>query len=68
MRKPTKAILTHRNYNADDYAYLASKGWSNEEILRRWDEEAARGLGPCRWDHPVAKAKLAAVTAYRSRT
>ena len=68
MRKPTKAIRNHRNYDANDYAYLSSKGWSDEEILARWDEEAARGQGPCRWDHPVAKAKLAAVTAYYSRT
>lgn len=69
MRKPTKAIRNHTQFDANDYAYLVAKGWSDAEILARWDEEAARGQGPCRWDHPVAKAKLAAtVTAYRSRT
>lgn len=28
-------ILTHSNYDADDYAYLVAKGWSDEEILAR---------------------------------
>lgn len=68
MRKPTKAIRNHRNYDANDFAYLAAKGWSDEEILARWDEEAKLGRGPCRWTDPIAKAKLAAVTAYYSRT
>jgi len=55
-----KAIRNHSNYDRNDYIYLASKGWSDEEILRRWDEEAARGQGPCRWSHEVAQAKLRA--------
>jgi len=60
--KPARAILTHSNYDADDYAYLTAKGWSNDEILARWSEEAARGNGPCRWEGETARAKLAAVT------
>ena len=57
-----RAILTHSNYDADDYAYLTGKGWGNEEILTRWTEEAARGNDPCRWEGEPARAKLAAVT------
>jgi len=60
--KPTHAILTHSNFDADDYAYLTAKGWSNGEILARWTEEAAHGNGPCRWESGSARAKLAAVT------
>jgi hypothetical protein len=60
--KPSRAILTHSNYDADDYAYLCAKGWSDDEILARWTEEAARGNGPCRWESASARAKLAAVT------
>lgn len=55
-----KAIRNHRNYDANDYAYLSAKGWSDEEILRRWDEESAQGKGPCRWDHHIAQSKLRA--------
>jgi len=57
-----RAILTHSNYDADDYAYLTAKGWSDDEILARWTEEAAHGNGPCRWESASARAKLAAVT------
>jgi hypothetical protein len=60
--KPTRAILTHSNYDADDYAYLTAKGWSDDEILARWSEEAAHGNGPCHWESASARAKLAAVT------
>lgn len=62
IMKPTRALLAHRNYDADDYAYLAGKGWTNAEILARWSEEAARGNGPCRWESATARTKLAAVT------
>lgn len=54
--------LTHSNYDADDYAYLTAKGWSDDEILARWSEEAAHGNGPCHWESASARAKLAAVT------
>jgi hypothetical protein len=56
-----KALLAHRNYDADDYAYLAAKGWTDRQILARWSEEAAQGTGPCRWQG-WARQKLAAVT------
>lgn len=38
-------ITRHTNYDADDYAYLIGKGWSNKEIKAHWDEEAAQGKG-----------------------
>jgi len=60
--KPTRALLAHPNFDADDYAYLSAKGWSNAEILARWTEEAKCFKGPCRWTGEVARAKLAAVT------
>ena len=63
--KPASAILTHSNYDADDYAYLAAKGWTDAQILARWNEEAARGIGPCRWESATARSKLAAVTGRR---
>lgn len=63
--KTQRAILTHRNYDADDYAYLLGKGWTQEQILARWTEEVARGNGPCRWEGTTARAKLAAVTTRR---
>lgn len=57
MKTATKAILNHVQYDADDYAYLAAKGWTNTQILTRWDEEAKEG-GPCRWNGKWAQAKL----------
>ncbi len=63
--KTANAIRTHRNYDADDYAYLIAKGWTDAQILARWNEEAARGDGPCRWTSPTARTKLAAVTGSR---
>lgn len=59
------AILQHPNYDADDYAYLAAKGWTDVEILTRWNEEVARGTSPCRWQTETARSKLAAVTGRR---
>ena len=58
-------ITDHCNYDADDYAYLAAKGWTDAQILARWNEEAARGTGPCRWESATARSKLAAVTGHR---
>lgn len=56
-------ITRHTNYDADDYAYLIGKGWSNKEIKARWDEEAAQGKGACGWSGYWAQQKLASVTA-----
>ena len=55
-------ITDHRNYNADDYAYLVAKGWTEAEILARWTSEAKSGMGACKWTTPSARAKLAIVT------
>ena len=63
--KPARAILSHSNYDADDYAYLTAKGWTDAQILARWNEEAARGTGPCRWESATARSKLAAMTGRR---
>jgi hypothetical protein len=57
-----KRIAHHANFNADDYLYLRAKGWTDEAILARWDDEATRGAGPCCWEVEAARAKLAAVT------
>ncbi len=56
----TQAIQTHPNFDADDYAYLAAKGWTDQQILARWSQEASTGAGPCRWAAPQAAAKLKA--------
>ncbi len=61
----THPIQNHINYNADDYAYLAAKGWTDEQILARWDQEATNGIGPCLWQTESARSKLAAVTGRR---
>ena len=60
-----KRITSHTNFNADDYAYLHAKGWTDAEILARWNEEATHGKGPCRWEAEAARSKLAAVTQRR---
>ena len=59
------ALLQHANYDADDYAYLSAKGWTDAEIAARWDAEAKSGKGPCRWHTDSARSKLAAVTGRR---
>jgi hypothetical protein len=56
------ALQQHTNYDADDHAYLTAKGWTDAEILARWDAEAKCGKGPCRWQTESARNKLAAVT------
>ena len=56
------ALHNHRNYDADDYAYLIAKGWTDAEILARWDAEAKSGNGPCRWQSASARSTLAAIT------
>ena len=64
MNTATK-ILQHPQYTADDYAYLRSKGWSDAEILKRWDSEHRDGVAPCTWHTPAARAKLASVLRTR---
>lgn len=59
------AIQNHANYNADDYVYLTAKDWTDEQILTRWDSEAASGKGPCQWQSESARSKLAAVIGRR---
>jgi hypothetical protein len=61
----TNAIQNHANYNADDYDYLAAKGWTDEQIQARWDQEASNGIGPCQWQTESARNKLTAVTGRR---
>jgi hypothetical protein len=61
----TNLIQNHINYSADDYAYLVAKGWTDEQILARWDQEATAGAGPCLWQTESARSKLAAVTGRR---
>ena len=58
-------IANHTNFDVADYAYLRAKDWTDEEILARWDAEAARGAGPCGWVAEVAQAKLDAITRGR---
>ena len=40
------AITSHANYHPADYAYLADKGYADDEILAIWDRDAAQGNGP----------------------
>jgi len=56
-----KQIQKHPNFNVCDYSYLKAKGWTNEEILARWDEEHKAGKGPCNWAGKINQGKLSAV-------
>lgn len=51
-RSTTYSIAAHPNFDAGDFDYLAAKGWSEAEIVQRWDEELAAGKGPQK--HAVA--------------
>ena len=42
----TATIASHANYHPSDYAYLADKGYADDEILAIWDRDAAQGKGP----------------------
>lgn len=59
------AIKKHRNYDADDYAYLRAKGWSDAEILARWSDEARQGKPACQWEGWSRQKLQAVVTARR---
>lgn len=52
------SITAHAMYDQDDYAYLQAKGWTDAQILDRWNAEAKAGKVPCTWNHPTARAKL----------
>ena len=56
-----RAIQEHKNYDQDDYEYLRGKGWSENEILKRWDQELAAGKSACKWEGTPARAKLNAI-------
>ena len=59
MHATTNALKRHANYDANDL-YLRAKGYDDAEILAIWERDASTGEGPCRWEHPVARAKLRA--------
>ena len=61
MNATNNALDRHANYDANDLAYLRAKGYDDAEILAIWERDASSGEGPCRWEHPVAQAKLRAV-------
>ena len=46
-------IKAHPQYASDDYKYLKAKGWTDDEIITRWNEEFKRGAGVCRWDNLI---------------
>lgn len=52
-------IKNHPHYTENDYRYLKAKGWTNKQILARWNEERAQGKSPVTWGSKEAKAKLA---------
>ena len=54
-------IKKHPQYTLNDYRYLKAKGWTNKEILARWDAEKAQGKEPCEWNTPFAQEKLNSV-------
>jgi len=62
---PDQKLIEHGNYDADDYAYLIAKGWTDAQILARWDAEAKSGKDACPWQTESARSKLAAVTGRR---
>lgn len=39
-------LTKHSQFTKADYDYLKEKGWSDPEIKKRWDEEAAQGRPP----------------------
>lgn len=43
------AMKSHRNWSSTDYDYFRGKGWSDAEIKKKWDEEAAGKKGPLDW-------------------
>lgn len=42
----SSAVKAHSQFTQGDYDYLKGKGWSDEQILRRWDEEGRKGAVP----------------------
>lgn len=63
MKNAPKYLQNHAQFNADDYAYLQAKGWTNKQIAERWDQEKTDGRRPCSWKGYGAKRKLAATLA-----
>jgi hypothetical protein len=41
-----QTLRKHSNFNSDDYAYLAAKGWTDAEIIERWDDRSQKRQGP----------------------
>lgn len=44
----SSAIRSHKQFTQADYDYFKSKGWSDAEILKRWDEEGKKNVPPQR--------------------
>ena len=52
------SLKKHPQYTLNDYRYLKAKGWTDKEILARWDSEKAQGKAPAEWKTPLAQEKL----------
>jgi hypothetical protein len=39
-------VKAHPQFTQGDYDYLKGKGWSDDQILKRWDEEKSKGVKP----------------------
>lgn len=44
--KAPALLLAHPQFTQADYNYLRDKGWTNEEILKRWTAEHRKGVAP----------------------
>lgn len=42
-------IKKHSQYTESSYRYFKSIGWTDEELIERWDAEAAEGKEPCEY-------------------
>lgn len=53
-------VKAHPNYTKNDFDYLTAKGWTEAEILKRWDEERRQGSRPVTWasSNPIENRQL----------
>jgi hypothetical protein len=59
------SIRAHSQFTEADYNYLKGKGWSDNEILKRWDAEAKTGTVPQKGNKNAKPGQPGYINAFR---
>lgn len=58
-------VRAHSQFTQADYDYLRGKGWTDTQILKRWDEEAGKGVAPQKGNKNAKPGEAGYMSAFK---